>query len=72
MNAQPEPGLVAVAAAAESQMARWTARWSSSFKFTSDDYCDLFLFDESIRHVQVFLKDQEVEMKLRGPEALFN
>lgn len=33
---------------------------------------DLFLHNENIRHFQVFLKGEEVEMKLRGPEALFN
>lgn len=33
---------------------------------------DLFLHNENIGHFQVFLKGEEVEMKLRGPEALFN
>lgn len=33
---------------------------------------DLFLHNENIGHFQVFLKGEEVGMKLRGPEALFN
>lgn len=33
---------------------------------------DLFLHNENIGHFQVFLKSQEVEMKIRGPESLFN
>lgn len=33
---------------------------------------DLFLHYENIGHFQVFLKGKEVEMRLRGPEALFN
>lgn len=33
---------------------------------------DLFLYNENIGHFQVSLKGEEVEMKLRGPEAPFN
>lgn len=33
---------------------------------------DLFLHNENIGHFQIFLKGEEVERKLREPEALFN
>lgn len=79
VNTEPEPDLVAMAAgAAGSQrvMAHWAA---SSIVFGGSltglhlmVTADFFLSNDHIRRFQDSSKGEEVEMKLRGPEAPFN
>lgn len=78
VNTGQEPDLVAMAAGAagsesngslgSEQQCLWGLLTSLHPMVTAD----FFLCNDHIRHFQVSLKGEEVEMKLRGPEAPFN